>query len=67
MTQARLIPTPAYRALLDLLMVTDPWPLDAASHADILDFADAEAERRGLENWVAAYHSIKREKKEGKA
>ena len=49
-----------YRAFLDLLMCSDPWPVvPGDGNQDILiAFADREAENRGYENWVVAYHEI---------
>lgn len=46
------------RALLDLLMVSDPWPLDNQAQRHLVDFADRESQRRGFENWTVAYHEF---------
>lgn len=52
-----------YRALLDLMMCSDPWPLDGESgdreHGVLVELLDAEAKRRGWDNWVVAYHEFK--------
>ena len=51
---------PQYRAFLDLLMCSDPWPIsgasgDAAQNVLIL-LADDEAIKRGYGSWIDAYH-----------
>ena len=47
-----------FRAFLDLMMVSDPWPLD--SHADrvLNGFADQQARDRGFPEWITAYHEF---------
>ena len=50
----------AFRALLDLLMVSDPFPLDEISHDELCLFADQQSLLRGFENWIVAYHEYKR-------
>ena len=47
-----------FRAFLNLMMVSDPWPLKDVEHASLLDFADSEAAKRGYENWIEAYHKF---------
>ena len=44
-----------FRALLDLLMVSDPWPLTSGRGA-LEAFADRIAVARGYADWVEAYH-----------
>ncbi len=52
-----------YRAFLDLMMVSDPWPLEDPDSDTILGlFADREAHNRQYENWVVAYHEMPRER-----
>ncbi|OGD09392.1 MAG: hypothetical protein A2Y86_05255 [Candidatus Aminicenantes bacterium RBG_13_62_12] len=46
------------RVLVDLLMVSDPWPLDEAGEVILKDFADKEARRQGLDNWIEAYMKL---------
>lgn len=48
----------AYRVLLDLLMVSDPWPLETADHGKMLAFLGAEASKRGYDSWEDAYHEF---------
>jgi len=44
-----------FRIFMDLLMVSDPWPL--VSGKDEMDeLADKEAMRRGFDDWIDAYH-----------
>ena len=50
-------------ALWRLLMVSDPWPLDAADHLRILTVADSEAHARGYDRWEAAYRDFKEDSK----
>ena len=45
-----------FRAMLDLYMVSDPWPLEDREHKIIGDMLDREAGKFGYEGWVEAYH-----------
>ena len=54
----------AFRALLDLLMISDPWPLDEKSHDELRCFADKESRLRGHDDWIEAYHDYKLIEKE---
>ena len=48
-----------YRALLDLMMCSDPWPVtgdDTENQVLVTELANTEAVKRGYENWVDAYH-----------
>lgn len=50
-----------YRAFLDLMMCSDPWPVDdgvsgLATHSLMLDVANRNAVDRGYTDWVDAYH-----------
>jgi len=48
------------RALLDLYMCSDPWPLTTdGSHEAVGGFLDGAARRFGYEGWVVAYHELK--------
>lgn len=49
----------AYRVLLDLYMVADPWPLTDEANGIMFAFMDAEAHKRGFDTWVDAYHEFK--------
>ena len=57
------------RVLLDLFMVSDPWPLEEGpaewrahkpSHMTMLWLVDSESRLRGYEDWVDAYHNHQR-------
>lgn len=45
------------RVLLDLYMVSDPWPLEYGNET-LGDFLDKESRKLGYENWVVAYHEL---------
>lgn len=53
-----------YRAFLDLLMCSDPWPLPVSVSASsfqstkeiLWKFANKEAKARGFIDWFHAYH-----------
>jgi hypothetical protein len=47
-----------FRCFLDLLMVSDPWPLEESCQSILLDLADRQAAVRGYDNWVEAYHKF---------
>lgn len=48
-----------YRAFLNLLMCSDPWPTpDAAENRILCEFADAEAIKHGYTDWIDAYHRM---------
>ena len=46
------------RAFLDLMMVSDPWPLEEPAHEIMIVLADRESEKHGFENWIVAYHEL---------
>jgi len=48
-----------FRAFLDLIMVSDPWPLEGESQSLIEGLATREAESRGYPDWITAYHEFK--------
>jgi len=52
-----------YRAFLDLLMCSDPWPIkDGGKNHKILEaFANKEATKFGHEDWIVAYHRLEAE------
>ena len=50
------------RALWNLIMVSDPWPLSEKEHKLILNLANGEAMKRGYESWEIAYHEFKEDK-----
>lgn len=45
-------------ALCDMLLVSDPFPLPEYVHQILLDFANAESQRRGFSDWSDALHNI---------
>jgi len=46
------------RALVDLLMVSDPLPLSWEDRVALVTLAGAESEIRGFNDWHAAYHGL---------
>ncbi len=48
---------PELQVFVELLMVSDPWPLEHG-HDLLTDFADNAASAHGYDSWVDAYHSI---------
>ena len=46
------------RALMHLLMVSDPSPLTQAQDKALRNLADREARARGFDGWYAAYHQM---------
>lgn len=53
-----------FRALLDLLMCSDPWPIEeeaGETHKLLIEFANCESrETYGMANWIVAYHEIEK-------
>lgn len=46
-----------FRAFMDLLMCSDPWPVDDKDNqAIMISLADKEAKKRRFEGWITAYH-----------
>ena len=50
----------AFRAFLNLLMCSDPWPIGGSDREALYDFANHEAVWRGYKDWVEAYHNVLR-------
>jgi hypothetical protein len=48
----------AFRALLDLYMVSDPWPLDDVQKGIVFGFLTAEAHKRDFTDITEAYHEF---------
>ena len=46
-----------FRTFLDLLMVSDPWPLEYGKES-MDDLADDESRKRGFSDWIEAYHQF---------
>lgn len=53
--------TAQFRALLDLWMVSDPWPLDEWQHDELGRFITEASKSLGFEDWVEAYHRLSRD------
>lgn len=49
-----------FRVLLDLYMVSDPWPLSSAADDTLHALIDAEGQARGFGDWVTAYHRFEK-------
>ena len=48
-----------FKFLLDLYMVSDPWPLnDGQSNEIIGEMLNRESRERGYDGWVDAYHAM---------
>lgn len=47
-----------FRAFLNLLMCSDPWPTDDEEQQILTDLADEQSRNRGFENWIVAYHEF---------
>ena len=48
----------AFRAVLDWLMCSDPWPSVFVPQLVIEDWLDREAREKGYDNWLDAYHRV---------
>ncbi len=49
------------RALLDLLMCIDPWPVPDKHNQGIVEsIANQESIKRGYSSWIDAYHMLLR-------
>lgn len=46
------------RVLLDLYMVSDPWPLKEHADGVLEDLLNRESGERGFSSWVVAYHEF---------
>ena len=49
-----------YRDMLDWFMCSDPWP-DWVNETYILRYLNEQAEVRGYDSWVVAFHELPRE------
>lgn len=47
-----------FRALLNLYMVNDPWPLTSEDDQAVHELLNEESEERGYEGWTEAYHNF---------
>jgi len=55
---ANLLTDVQLRSLVDLLMVSDPWPLSREARVALVTLADAESKIRGFYDWYSAYHEM---------
>jgi hypothetical protein len=46
-----------FRAFLDLMMCSDPWP-ESVDRAPLLALAEDESRKRGFAGWIEAYHKF---------
>ena len=61
-TEHKTISDDALRELLDLFMVSDPWPLEGHRTQGLLfGFICAETAKRGYDDWIEAYHHFERD------
>lgn len=47
-----------FSVLLNLLMVSDPWPLEEIDRVRLIQMMDEESQSRNYANWVEAYHEM---------
>jgi len=47
-----------FRAFLDLLMCSDPWPTTCVGHILLSAFADKLALEYGFDDWIDAYYKL---------
>ena len=47
-----------FRAFTELLMVSDPWPLDEHASKVLNDYANEVSREMGFHDWIAAYHAL---------
>ena len=47
-----------YSALMNLMMVSDPWPTTEIQKRTITDLLNEEAKRRNYDDWIEAYHAF---------
>lgn len=47
-----------FRVWLELMMVSDPWPLEDHLRSFATNVLDREAKERGYADWIEAYHAL---------
>jgi len=47
-----------YRAFLNLMMRSDPWPVSDEDQITLEALADKESANRGFKEWITAYHEF---------
>lgn len=55
----------AYRAFLNLMMCSDPWPVYSDNNQNQLimeQFANEQAKARGYRDWIHAFHEFPSDK-----
>ncbi len=45
-----------YRAFLNLMMCSDPWPASDEDHFELEHYAERKAADKGYKNWIEAHH-----------
>ena len=48
-----------FRAMLNWMMCSDPWAAGDQDEKVLKSFLDEEAQSRGYDRWVEAYHEFK--------
>lgn len=46
-----------YKAVVNMFMCVDPWPLSEKEHIDMVWFLNQAAKDFGYKDWLEAYHS----------
>lgn len=52
-------PDGVFRVLLNLYMVSDPWPLEQEEDDRLEAWLSEVARERGYDGWVHAYHELR--------
>lgn len=47
-----------FGTLLNLVMVSDPWPLGPLERDRIVEMLNEEAQSRNYDDWIHAYHEM---------
>jgi len=45
-----------FRVLLDLIMVSDPWPIEQRNKRTLINLLNGESRKRGYVGHIQAYH-----------
>jgi len=49
-----------FRAFLNLMMCSDPWPAGTVDSKVLEELADKESRLRGYDSWYVAFHEFKK-------